>query len=106
GAEMVRRLAEERQPVRVVAAAFGVSERTVRKWAARAYQAAGLQDRSCRPHRSTRATPPAVVAPITALTQVAAPAARIAPAVARSRATVGRVLRRLGLERLRRLAPA
>ena len=36
----------------------------------------------------------------------AGPAARIAPAVALSRATVGRLLRRLGLARLRALAPA
>lgn len=105
-AEMVRRLTEEQQPVRVVAAAFGISERTVRKWAARAYQAAGLQDRSCRPHRSPRATRPAVVAQIVALRRARWTAARIAPAVAVSRATVGRWLRRLDLGRLRALAPA
>jgi transposase-like protein len=66
-AEMVRRLTEAQQPGRVVAQAFGISERTVRKWHARAYQARGLVDRSCRPHRSPRATPPAVVAQVVAL---------------------------------------
>ena len=105
-AEMVRRLTEDQQPVRVVAAAFGISERTVRKWAARAYQAAGLQERSCRPHRSPRATRPAGVAQIVALGRARWTAARIAPAVAVSRATVGRWLRRLDLGRLRALAPA
>ena len=105
-AEIVRRVTEERQPVRVVAEAFGISERTVRKWAARAYQAAGLHDRSCRPHRSPRATPPAVVGQVAALRRARWTGARIAPAVALSRATVGRLLRRLGLGRLRALAPA
>src|SRR5688572_27369679 len=84
-AEIVRRVTEERQPVRVVAQAFGISERTVRKWAARASHAAGLQDRSCRPHRSPWATPPAVLAQIEALRRARWTAARIAPAVALSR---------------------
>ena len=105
-AEIVRRLTEEQQPVRVVAQAFGISERTVRKWAERAYHAAGLRDRSCRPHRSPQATRPAVVAQIVALRQTRWTAARIAPAVGCSRATVGRLLRRLGLARLRQLVPA
>ena len=105
-AEIVRRLTEARQPVRVVAKAFGISERTVRKWAARAYQATGLHDRSCRPHRSPRATPPAVVVQVAALRRARWTGARIAPAVGCSRATVGRILRRLGLARLGTLAPA
>src|SRR5215813_290657 len=62
-AEIVRRvLARGQRPARV-AAAVGVSERTVRKWVAR-YQAqaeAGLRDRSCRPHRTPTATPPLLV---------------------------------------------
>jgi len=105
-AEIVRRLTEAQQPVRVVAQAFGISERTVRKWHARASQANGLVDRSCRPHRSPRATPPAVVAQVVALRRARWTAARIAPAVALSRATVGRWLRRLHLGRLRALVPA
>jgi transposase InsO family protein len=105
-AEIVRRLTEAQQPVRVVAQAFGISERTVRKWRARAYQANGLADRSCRPHRAPHATPPAVLAQVVALRQARWTAARIAPAVALSRATVGRWLRRLHLGRLRAVAPA
>ena len=49
--------------------AAGVCPHTVRKWVAR-YQAegvAGLQDRSSRPRRLYRLTPPAVVARIEAL---------------------------------------
>lgn len=48
---MVRRIVEEGRPVREVAAGFGISERTARKWLARwrADGAAGLQNRSSRP---------------------------------------------------------
>jgi transposase InsO family protein len=106
-AEIVRRLVEAHQPVARVARDFGISERTVRKWRARFEHegAAGLVDRSCRPHHSPRATPAAVVARIEALRRQRWTGARIAPAVARSRATVGRLLRRLGLARLRQLDP-
>jgi transposase InsO family protein len=106
-AELVRRIVELHQPVTAVAEAFGVCERTARKWVAR-YRAAGpagLVDRSCRPHRSPRATPAAVVAQVEHLRRQRWTGARIAPAVGLSRATVGRLLRRLGLARLRQLAP-
>jgi transposase InsO family protein len=106
-AEIVRRVREHGEPVRRVAEALGVSERTVRKWLGR-YRvegAAGLVDRSCRPHRSPRATPAAVVGQVEALRRQHWTGARIAPAVALSRATVGRLLRRLGLARRRQLEP-
>ena len=52
-AEIVRRVTEGRQPVRVVAEAFGISPRTVRKWLARSHQAAisprGWPIAPCRP---------------------------------------------------------
>jgi transposase InsO family protein len=102
-AGIVTRVLERQQPVRQVAKDLAVTERTVRKWLAR-YQsegAAGLQDRSCRPHRSPRTTPDSVVAQIVALRRQRWTGARIAPAVALSRASVGRLLRRLGLARLR-----
>jgi transposase InsO family protein len=106
-AEIVKRVLEQQQPVRGVAQDAGISERTVRKWLARyrSEGAAGLQDRSCRPHRSPRTTPAAVVAQIVALRGQRWTGARIAPAVALSRATVGRLLRRLGLARLWQLGP-
>jgi len=50
-AEMIRRILEEGQPIRGVAAGFGISERTARKWLAR-YRAegpSGLENRSSRP---------------------------------------------------------
>jgi transposase InsO family protein len=107
-AEIVTRVLEGPPPVRWVAEDVGVSERTVRKWLARyrSEGAAGLQDRSCRPHRAPRTTPAAVVAEVVALRGQRWTGARIAPAVALSRATVGRLLRRLGLARLRPGGPA
>ena len=47
--EMVRRILEERRPVADVAAGFGVSERTARKWLARfrSERAAGDCQESC-----------------------------------------------------------
>src|SRR3954454_3510149 len=47
-AEMIRRILEDRQPVREAARGFGISERTARKWLAR-YRAegpSGLENRS------------------------------------------------------------
>ena len=50
-AEMVRRIVEEGRPVPEVAAGFGISERTARKWLGRWRRegAAGLENRSSRP---------------------------------------------------------
>jgi transposase InsO family protein len=50
-AQMVRRILVEGRPTAEVAAGFGVSARTARKWLARflAEGAAGLENRSCRP---------------------------------------------------------
>jgi transposase len=48
---MIRRILEEGRPVREVAAGFGISERTARKWLARfkAEGPSGLDNRSSRP---------------------------------------------------------
>ena len=61
-ADLVRRV-EAGQPIAAVAAAFGVSIRTVRKWVERfnAEGIEGLRDRSSRPHRLYRPTPETVV---------------------------------------------
>jgi transposase InsO family protein len=50
-AEMVRRIVEDGRPVAEVAAGFGISERTARKWLARwrAEGTTGLDNRSSRP---------------------------------------------------------
>jgi len=61
--QIVQRVLTQQEAPPAVAAAVGVSDRTVRKWLARyaAEAGAGLADRSCRPRRSPRATPPLLV---------------------------------------------
>ena len=56
--QIVQRVLTQQETPTAVAAAVGVSDRTVRKWVARyaAEAVAGLADRSCRPRRSPRAT--------------------------------------------------
>jgi transposase InsO family protein len=107
-AELVRRVLEDRQTPMAVATAFGVCCKTVRKWVER-FQlegAEGLQDRSSRPHRLRQATPRAVVERIEALRRQRWTGQQIAAAVAASPATVSRVLKRLGLNKLKALEPA
>jgi transposase InsO family protein len=106
--ELVRRVLVERQPPMSVAADMGVSIRTVHKWVAR-YRAegeAGLPDRSSRPHRLRRPTPPATVERIEALRRQRWTGKRIAMTVGSSAATVSRVLRRLGISKMKALEPA
>ena len=105
-AEMVRRVAQGHSAAEV-ADDFGVSERTVRKWLAR-YRAEGRQgltDRSSRPHVMPTAVPPALVERIEALRRQRWTGQRIATKIGFHPATVHRVLKRLGLERLRKLDP-
>ena len=90
------------------AARFAVSAKTAAKWVGR-YRSeglAGLQDRSSRPHRLRRPTPPATAALVEALRRERWTGQRIARHTGLSRATVSRLLRRLRLSRMRDLAPA
>jgi len=86
----------------------GVCPRTVRKWVSRhrVEGVAGLRDRSSRPHRLHRPTPAAVVARIEVLRRRRWTGQQIAVEVGVSPATVSRVLKRLGISRLRDLDPA
>jgi transposase InsO family protein len=107
-AELVRRVLVERQSPMSVATDMGVSSRTVHKWVKR-YRAegeAGLHDRSSRPHRLRRPTPPDIVGQIEALRRRRIPGDQIARTLGVSAATVSRVLRRLGISRIRDLEPA
>jgi transposase InsO family protein len=106
-ADLVRRV-EAGQPIAAVAAAFGVSIRTVRKWVARfkAEGIEGLRDRSSRPHRLYRPTPPAIVGQVEALRRQRWTGKQIAAELDISPATVSRILRRLGLNRISALEPA
>ncbi|MGH6891250.1 MAG: IS481 family transposase, partial [Dongiaceae bacterium] len=96
------------QTPKAVATAFGVCERTVCKWVER-FQTegpAGLLDRSSRPRRLYRPTPATLVLRIAELRRERLPGKAIAVAVGVSTATVSRVLKRLGLNKLSALEPA
>ena len=108
GRERIVRQVLSGQTPKAVAEAAGVCPRTVRKWVRRyeAEGAAGLQDRSSRPHRLHRPTPQPVIGHIAELRRQRWTGKQIAAQVGVSPATVSRVLRRLGLNRLKSLAPA
>jgi transposase len=94
---MARRVLEQKQPAIKVAADFGVSERTVRKWLAR-WRAGGepaLHDRSSAPVRQRR-LPSHQVAAIKALRRQRLTSPVIARRLGLPLSTVGGVLRRLG----------
>jgi transposase InsO family protein len=96
------------QAPEAAARAAGVCPRTVRKWVAR-YRSeglAGLADRSSRPHRLYRPTPTAIVEQVEALRRQRFTGKQIAAEVGVSPATVSRILRRLGLNRIAALEPA
>jgi len=100
GRERIVMQVESGQSPQAVAEA-GVCPRTVRKWVDR-YRCeglAGLPDRSSRPHRLRRPTPPAVVAEIERLRRQRWTGKQIAAETGVSPATVSRVLRRLGLSK-------
>jgi transposase InsO family protein len=88
-----------------IAAALGISVRTVAKWIARSRQAKVLTDGSSRPHRQPRRLAAAREAAILALRRTRATAWQISEALAIPRSTVTRVLARVGLPRLACLEP-
>jgi transposase InsO family protein len=108
GRERMVKMVLSGQTPQAVSAAVGVCPRTVRKWLERYEREgeAGLQDRSSRPHRLYRPTEQTRVERIEALRRQRLPGKTIAIEVGVSAATVSRVLRRLGLNRLSALEPA
>jgi transposase InsO family protein len=106
-AELVRRV-QAGQPISAVAKAFGVSTRTTRKWVERfrGEGLEGLKDRSSRPRRLRRPTPEKVVTQVERLRRQRFTGKQIAAELGISPATVSRILRRLGLNRLKALEPA
>ena len=96
------------QTPKAVSEAVGVCPRTVKKWVER-FQAdglAGLQDRSSRPDRLRQPTPQATIDQIEVLRRQRLTGKAIAAETGVSTATVSRVLKRLGLNRLSALEPA
>ena len=107
GREWIVELAAGGQTPKAIAQAVGVCPRTVRKWLKR-YESeglAGLQDRSSRPRRLRRPTPQPTVERIEALRRQRLTGKAIATELGVSAATVSRILRRLGLNRLSALEP-
>ena len=104
---LIARLARGERPVDI-ACAMGVSVRTVYKWRKRHrdHGLPGLLDRSSRPARSPARTCPDVEARVVLLRHERRIMDRIAQETRVSRATVGRILARHGLNRWRDLEPA
>jgi transposase InsO family protein len=90
-----------------VAMQFGISFKTLEKWLDRYRQegAHGLLDRSSRPRRSPRATVREVALAVLALRRHRLTLESIALQLGLSRATVGRICQRAGLNRLSKLEP-
>jgi len=108
GRERIVRQVASGQTPKAVSEAAGVCPRTIRKWVDR-YRIeglAGLNDRSSRPHRLHRPTPQAVVEQVEALRRQRRTGKQIAAELHISPATVSRILKRLGLNRIGALEPA
>jgi transposase InsO family protein len=88
-----------------IAAALGISVRTVATWIARSRQAGSLVDGSSRPHRQPRRIAARLEATIVALRHRRLTAWQISTALAVPRSTVTRVLARVGLNRVALLEP-
>jgi transposase InsO family protein len=89
--------------VTAAADAAGISRRTAHKWLARHRSNEPLEDRSSRPRRLTGKTPRMWSDMIVLLRRCRMTGPQIARDLKRPRATVARVLKRAGLERLRKL---
>ena len=93
--------------MKAAAAAVNVSAKTVAKWTAR-YQeqgALGLPDRSSRPRQLRHPTSTEMICRVKALRRQRWTGFRIAQQTGLSHATISRILRRLGLNRIRDLEP-
>lgn len=93
--------------LKAAAAAFNVSSRTAARWVRRYREsgAAGLKDLSSRPHRSPRQTSSSLLEKVLAFRRQRWNGWRIAHELKLSRATISRILRRAGMNRLRSLDP-
>src|SRR5262249_7028210 len=105
---MVRSVTEGGLSCAAAAVRFNTTAKTVAKWVGRfrATGVEGLRDRSSRPLSSPNQTPLATCAAIEASRRQRHTGKQIAAEVGVSAATVSRVLRRLGLNRIRDLEPA
>jgi transposase InsO family protein len=105
---MVRSVIEGGLGKAAAARQFNTTPKTVAKWVKRfgAEGVGGLRDRSSRPHSLPSQTPLATSAAIEAMRRQRYTGKQIAAEAGVSPATVSRILRRLGLNRMRDLEPA
>ena len=94
-------------PVKAAAEAAGVSRRTAHKWLDRDRRGGErrLRDRSSAPRRSPRRTPAERIIEIERLRRARLSGPAIARTLGMARSTVGAILRRLGLGKLKALDP-
>lgn len=106
-AEMIKDLTETGSSCRAVATARQLDEKTVRKWLRRAQLEPGpkLFDHSSVPIHQPRRTSPEREAQVVALRRHRLTYLRIAQATGLSKATISRILKRHGLNRLSLLDP-
>lgn len=104
---MVRRVVEGGQSEAQVAAAFGTTAKTVKKWVSRflAQGPGGLEDRSSRPRRLRKPTPAQTREQILTLRHQRFTGQQIARETGVSPATVSRILRAARLSRMKDLKP-
>ncbi len=90
-----------------VAHRFAISVKTVEKWLQRYRQegSSGLQDRSCRPRRTPKATVRELALAVLALRRQRMTLLSIAKQLGLSRSTVARICAQAGLQRLTALQP-
>jgi transposase InsO family protein len=105
---MVRAVVDGGVSKAAAARQFNTTPKTVGKWIERfeAEGVEGLRDRSSRPHSSPSQATPAVCVTVEALRRQRHTGKQIAAEVGISAATVSRILKRLGLNRLSALEPA
>src|ERR1035441_1677431 len=105
--ELAKRVLLEKVTLKLAASGFNVSAKTAAKWFERYrdHGAEALRDRSSRPRSSPRRTPSLLLERVLALRRLRYNGWRIARELGLSRATVSRILRRAGLNRLRSLDP-
>jgi transposase InsO family protein len=104
---LVERVTQEHWSVAEAAEAAGVSPRTAYKWLHRFEDEgpAGLLDRTSRPKRSPTKVPAGWQAQVLELRRLRMTGASIAKRLGIPRSTVARILKRGGLERLKKLDP-
>ena len=105
--QLAKKVLHEGCTLKLAAASFNVSAKTAAKWVRRyrEHGVADLHDRSSRPHCSPRQTAAAMLLQVEHLRRLRWNGWRIARELALSRTTVSRILRRLGLNRMRSLDP-